>query len=112
MVRIDAIVQPFRLRDVKAALEDLGVDGMTVTEVKGCGRQRGHAEVYRGREYSTDLKPRIRIEMVVHRDDKDAVVAAICRAARTGRIGDGKIFVYPVAGAIRIRNDQRDEAAL
>jgi nitrogen regulatory protein P-II 1 len=112
MVRIEAIIQPFQFKEVKTALADIGLDGMTVAEVNGCGRQRGHAEVYRGQEYSVELRPKVKIEIVAHADDAEEIIRAICRAARTGNLGDGKIFVLPVAKVIRIRNGQCDEAAL
>jgi nitrogen regulatory protein P-II 1 len=112
MKKIEAIIQPFKLDEVKAALEALGVDGMTVTEVRGHGRQKGHKEVYRGQEYNVDLLPKIKIEMVVASARVDEVVRAVAAAARTGKIGDGKIFVYEVAEAVRIRNDDRGDAAL
>ena len=112
MVKIEAIIQPYKLEDVKEALKAIGVDGMTVSEVRGHGRQKGHKEVYRGQEYIVDLLPKIKVEMVVPSDREDEVVKAVAKAARTGSIGDGKIFVYPVAQAIRIRNDDRDESAL
>lgn len=112
MLKIDAIIQPGRLDAVRQALADIGVDGMTVTEARGHGRQKGHTEIYRGREYKVDLLPKIRIEMVVPAARKDEVVRAIAAAARTGSIGDGKIFVEPVLTAIRIRNGDLDELAL
>lgn len=112
MKKIDAIIQPFKLEDVKEALIGIGVDGMTVTEVRGHGRQKGHKEVYRGQEYVVDLLPKVKIELVVSDDRADEVLKAIAGAARTGKIGDGKIFVIDVADAIRIRNDDRGDAAL
>lgn len=112
MVKIEAIIQPFKLEEVKEALKGIGVDGMTVTEVRGHGRQKGHKEVYRGQEYVVDLLPKIKIETVVPSDRQDEVTSTLARAARTGAIGDGKIFVYQVAHAIRIRNDDRDDSAL
>lgn len=112
MKKIEAIVQPFKLDDVKAALIAIGIDGMTVSEVRGHGRQKGHKEVYRGREYQVDLLPKVKIEMVVPSSRADEVVNALSSAARTGKIGDGKIFVSDVAEAVRIRNDDRGEAAL
>lgn len=112
MLKIDAIIQPHKLTSVKDALRDIGVDGMTVTEVRGHGRQKGHKEVYRGREYNITLLPKVRVEIVVPADRKDEVVDTLRVAAATGQIGDGKIFVYPVASALRIRNDDRDELAL
>ena len=112
MTKIEAIIQPFKLESVIEALTDIGIDGVTVTEVRGFGRQRGHGAVYRGQEYSADLLHKIKIEVVAHDSDGDPIVAAICKAARTGHAGDGKIFVYGISGAIRIRNGQMDEAAL
>ena len=112
MKKIEAIIQPFKLDDVKSALEALGIDGMTVTEVRGHGRQKGHKEVYRGQEYNVDLLPKIKIEMVVPSAMADEVIRGVAAAARTGKIGDGKIFVYDVAEAVRIRNDDRGDAAL
>ena len=112
MKKIDAIIQPFKLEDVKEALIGKGIDGMTVTEVRGHGRQKGHKEVYRGQEYVVDLLPKVKLEMVVADGRADEVVKALADAARTGKIGDGKIFVTEVAEAIRIRNDDRGDAAL
>ena len=112
MKKIEAIIQPFKLEEVKEALKGIGVDGMTVTEVRGHGRQKGHKEVYRGQEYTVDLLPKIKLEMVVTDSRAQEVVKAVVGAARTGKIGDGKIFLYDVAEAIRIRNDDRGEASL
>ena len=112
MKKIEAIIQPFKLDEVKEALKVIGIDGMTISEVRGHGRQKGHKEVYRGQEYNVDLLPKVKLEMVVPSDRSDEVVQALAAAARTGKIGDGKIFVYDVAEAIRIRNDERGEAAL
>ncbi len=112
MKKIEAVVQPSRFDAVKTALQDVGVEGMTVSEVRGHGRQKGHTEVYRGSEYTVDLLPKIKIEMVVSDTLKDAAVRAIVKAARTGKIGDGKIFVSTIDEAIRIRNEDRDEVAL
>jgi nitrogen regulatory protein P-II 1 len=112
MKKIEAIVQPSRFDAVKTALQDVGVEGMTVSEVRGHGRQKGHTEVYRGSEYTVDLLPKIKVEMVVSDTLKDAAVKAILKAARTGKIGDGKIFVSTVDEAIRIRNEDRGEIAL
>ena len=112
MKKIEAIVQPFKLDEVKEALKGIGIDGMTVTEVRGHGRQKGHTEVYRGQEYEVDLLPKIKLEMVVPSARADEVVATLAAAAKTGKIGDGKVFVYEVAEAIRIRNDDRGESAL
>lgn len=112
MFKIDAVIQPGKLEPVRRALMAIGVDGMTVSEVRGHGRQKGHKEIYRGREYTVDLRPKIRIEMVVPDECKDEIVQTLCDAARSGEIGDGKIFVEPVMQAIRIRNDDRDDLAL
>ena len=112
MKKIDAVIQPFKLEDVKEALIGIGVDGMTVTEVRGHGRQKGHKEVYRGQEYVVDLLPKVKLELVVPDARAEEVVKALSDAARTGKIGDGKIFVTDVAEAVRIRNDDRGEAAL
>ena len=112
MKRIEAIIQPHKLEDAKEALKGIGVDGMTVTEVRGHGRQKGHTEVYRGMEYKVDLLPKIKIEMVNADARSEEVIRTLVAAARTGKIGDGKIFVYQVADAIRIRNDDRGESAL
>lgn len=112
MKKIEAIIQPFKLEEVKEALKAINVDGMTVTEVRGHGRQKGHTEIYRGREYHVDLIPKVKLEMVVASDRSEDVIRAIVGAARTGKIGDGKIFVYDLGEAIRIRNDDRGEAAL
>ena len=112
MKRIEAVIQPFKLEEVKEALKGIGVDGMTITEVRGHGRQKGHKEVYRGQEYTVDLLPKVKVEMVVASGRLDEVIRTVMSAARTGNIGDGKIFVYEVAEAIRIRNDDRGESAL
>ena len=112
MKKVEAIIQPFKLDEVKEALIGIGVDGMTITEVRGHGRQKGHKEVYRGREYNVDFLPKMKIEMVVSDERADDVIRALTAAARTGKIGDGKVFVYEVAEAIRIRNDDRGDAAL
>ena len=112
MKKIEAIVQPFKLEDVKEALKAIGIDGMTITEVRGHGRQKGHKEVYRGQEYNVDLLPKVKVEMVVPDARSEEVIRTLTSAARTGNIGDGKIFMYDVAEAIRIRNDDRGEAAL
>ena len=110
--KIEAVIQPHKLETVRKALADIGVDGMTVTEVRGHGRQKGHKEVYRGREYQVDLLPKTIIELVASDTRKDEIVRTLVDAARSGEIGDGKIFVERVLTAIRIRNDDRDEAAL
>lgn len=112
MKKIEAIIQPFKLEEVKEALKSIGVDGMTISEVRGHGRQKGHKEVYRGQEYQVDLLPKMKIELVVTDARLEEVTQKLMLAARTGKIGDGKIFVYEVAEAIRIRNDDRGEAAL
>ena len=112
MKKIEAIIQPFKLDDVKDALKAIGIDGMTILEVRGHGRQKGHKEVYRGQEYNVDLLPKVKLEMVVSDDRSEEVIRAIVAAARTGKIGDGKIFVFDVGEAIRIRNDDRGETAL
>jgi nitrogen regulatory protein P-II 1 len=112
MYKIEGIIQTFKLEDVKQALLDIGIEGMTITEVRGHGRQKGHKEVYRGREYMVDLLPKIKVEAVITGDRKDEVIRALTTAARTGQIGDGKVFVTKVADAIRIRNDDRGEAAI
>jgi nitrogen regulatory protein P-II 1 len=112
MMKIKAIIQPFRLDDVKDALKNIGIDGMTISEVRGHGRQKGHKEVYRGQEYTVDLIPKIKIELVIASSRSEEVLKALAAAARTGQIGDGKIFVTDVAEAIRIRNGDRGESAL
>ncbi len=112
MKKIEAVIQPFKLEDVKEALKAIGIDGMTITEVRGHGRQKGHKEVYRGQEYNVDLLPKVKLELVVATNRSDEVVKAIAAAARTGKIGDGKIFIYEVGDAVRIRNDDRGDAAL
>jgi len=112
MVKIEAILQPSRLDAVKEALLEAGIEGMTILEARGHGRQKGHTEFYRGNEYTVDLLPKIKIEMIVNDDRKDKAVEAILSTARTGRIGDGKIFISRIDEAIRIRNDERGETAL
>jgi nitrogen regulatory protein P-II 1 len=112
MKKIEAIIQPFKLDEVKKTMQSLGIEGMTVSEVRGHGRQKGHTEVYRGQEYNVDLLPKVKLEMVVPEARSSEVVKALTGAARTGKIGDGKIFVYEVAEAVRIRNDERGDAAL
>jgi nitrogen regulatory protein P-II 1 len=112
MKKIEAIIQPSRLENVKSALHEIGVEGMTVHDVRGHGRQKGHTEVYRGREYNVDLLPKMKLELVLPDRLVDSTIEAILGAAKTGKIGDGKIFIYPVEEAIRIRNDERGEAAL
>jgi nitrogen regulatory protein P-II 1 len=112
MVKIEAIIQPVKLEPVKEALLEAGIEGITILEARGHGRQKGHTEFYRGREYTIDLIPKIKLEIVVKDEMKDKVIAAILESARTGRIGDGKIFVSRVDEAIRIRNDERGDTAL
>ena len=112
MQKIEAIIQPSRLDAVKEALIEIGVDGMTILEARGHGRQKGHTEFYRGREYTVDLLPKVKIELVVHDEAVEKVLNAIVTAARTGHIGDGKVFVSRIDEAIRIRNDERGETAL
>ncbi len=112
MKLITAIIKPFKLDAVKEALTLVGVEGMTVTEVKGFGRQKGHTEIYRGSEYTVDFLPKIKLELVVSDELKDKVVAAIVNGAKTGKIGDGKVFVSPVEDVIRIRTDEHGDAAI
>ncbi len=112
MTKLEAVIQPSKFDVVKDALLEVGVDGMTVTDVRGHGRQKGHTEIYRGREYTVDLLPKVKIEMVLPDELVDQAVQAIMNTARTGKIGDGKIFLSRVDEAIRIRNDQRGAAAL
>jgi len=112
MKKIEAIIQPFKLDEVKSALQDIGIDGMTIGEVRGHGRQKGHKENYRGQEYNVDLLPKVKIEIVVPTARSEEVIGALTTAARTGKIGDGKIFLSDVAEAIRIRNGDRGDAAL
>ena len=112
MKKIDAIIKPFKLDDVREALSAIGVTGMTATEVKGFGRQKGHTELYRGAEYVVDFLPKVKIEIVVKDDQADGCIEAITNAARTGKIGDGKIFVSTVERVVRIRTGEQDEAAI
>ena len=112
MKLITAIIKPFKLEEVRTALTDLGIQGMTVTEVKGYGRQKGHTEIYRGAEYAVSFLPKVKIEAVVATGDVDKAVEAITRAAKTGQIGDGKIFVSPVEHTVRIRTGETDDSAL
>jgi nitrogen regulatory protein P-II 1 len=112
MKKIEAIIQPFKVDEVREALKSLGVDGMTLSEVRGHGHQKGHTETYRGQEYNIDLMPKIRVEMVVPDAMAEKVVAAVTGAARSGKIGDGKIFISPVEEVVRIRNGDRGEGAL
>ena len=112
MKQITAVLKPFKLEEVREALAECGVTGLTVTEVKGFGRQKGHTELYRGAEYVVDFLPKVKIEVVVNTGDVDRCVEAIIRAARTGKIGDGKIFVTSVERVVRIRTGEEDEAAV
>lgn len=112
MKKIEAIIKPFRLEEVKDQLQTMGIQGMTVSEVKGFGRQKGHTEVYRGAEYTVDFLPKLKVEIVVADAQVDEAVAVIIRGAKTGKIGDGKIFVSSVLDAIRIRTDERGEYAV
>ncbi len=112
MFKIEAVIKPFKLDEVKEALHEIGIQGMTVTEVKGFGRQKGHTELYRGAEYVVDFLPKIKLEVAVVDDMKDKVVEAIVSAANTGRIGDGKIFVLPLDEAVRIRTGERGAEAV
>jgi len=112
MKKVEAIIQPHKLEEVKDALKQIGIDGMTIIDVRGHGRQKGHKEVYRGQEYQVDLLPKVKIEMVVPSERAEEVVKTLLQTARSGKIGDGKIFVSEVAEAIRIRNEDRGEAAL
>jgi nitrogen regulatory protein PII len=112
MNKIEAIIKPFKLDEVKDILSEMGVHGMTISEVKGYGRQKGHKEIYRGAEYLVDFIPKIKIEIVVESDKTDKVVEAIIKASNTGKIGDGKIFVFPVEEAVRVRTGERGKDAL
>ena len=112
MLKIEAVIQPAKLDAVKEALIAIGIDGITILEARGHGRQKGHSEFYRGREYTIDLLPKLKLEMVIHDDMREKAIQAILGAARTGHIGDGKIFVSRVEDAIRIRNDERGETAV
>ncbi len=112
MKKIEAIIKPFKLEEVKEALAALGVEGMTITEVKGFGRQKGHTEIYRGSEYTVEFLPKLKIEIVLADDKIEATVTAIIQAARTGKIGDGKVFVLPLEQAIRIRTEERGDNAI
>ena len=112
MKKIEAIIKPFKLEDVKEGLAGVGVQGMTVTEVKGFGRQKGHTEIYRGSEYTVDFLPKLKLEIVLPDNAVEAAVTAIVKAAKTGKIGDGKIFVMPVEQALRIRTDERGDQAV
>ncbi|MDA8418590.1 MAG: P-II family nitrogen regulator [Desulfobacteraceae bacterium] len=112
MKKIEAIIKPFKLDALKEAMAALGVNGLTITEVKGFGRQKGHTEIYRGAEYIVDFIPKVKVEIVVEAEQVDTVTAAIINSVRTGKIGDGKIFVLPVDGVCRIRTGERDKAAI
>jgi nitrogen regulatory protein P-II 1 len=112
MKLVTAIIKPFKLEDVKSALEAYGIQGLTLSEASGFGRQRGHTEVYRGAEYTVDLVPKVRLEVLVEDDDADAVVDVITKSAQTGRIGDGKVWVIPVETVVRVRTGERGPAAL
>ncbi len=112
MKKVEAIIKPFKLEEVKDALGEIGIEGMTVTEVKGFGRQKGHTEIYRGSEYSVDFLPKIKMEIVLADDRVDAALKAIVGAAKTGKIGDGKVFVYPIEQAVRIRTEEKGDAAV
>ena len=112
MKKIEAVIKPFKLEDVKEALSEVGVEGMTVSEVKGFGRQKGHTEIYRGSEYVVDFLPKIKLELVVSDERVEAAVAAIIKAAKTGKIGDGKVFVTAVEQAVRIRTEEKGEDAV
>ena len=112
MKKIEAIIQPFKLDEVKEAITGIGVDGITISEVRGHGRQKGHTEVYRGAEYTVDLIPKVKLEMVVPDARVEQIIKVLGDAARTGKIGDGKVFVTPIEDAVRIRNGERGESAL
>ena len=112
MKKIEAIIKPFKVEEVKDALMEVGVEGMTITEVRGFGRQKGHTELYRGSDYTVDFLPKVKIEVVVPDDRAEAAVTALVNSARTGKIGDGKIFVASIEEAVRIRTDERGEPAL
>lgn len=112
MKKVEAVIKPFKLEEVKKALSDIGIYGMTITEVKGFGRQKGHKEQYRGAEYTIEFVPKIKVEIALPDEDEEKVVATIMAAARTGSIGDGKIFITPLGDAVRIRTGESGEAAL
>lgn len=112
MKLVTAIIKPFKLDDVREAISEIGIDGLTVTEVKGFGRQKGHTELYRGAEYQVDFLPKVKLEIAVQDDQVDRLVEAITGAAKTGKIGDGKVFVYDLEGAVRIRTGETDTDAL
>ncbi len=112
MKKIEAIIKPFKLEEVKDALSEIGIEGMTVSEVKGFGRQKGHTEIYRGSEYTVDFLPKIKIELVIADAQKDAAVAAIIKSAKTGKIGDGKVFISTIEESVRIRTEEKGDSAL
>lgn len=112
MKKIEAIIKPFKLEEVKDALGEIGIEGMTISEVKGFGRQKGHTEIYRGSEYTVDFLPKIKIELVLADSEVDAAVDAIVKSARTGKIGDGKVFVSSIEEAVRIRTEEKGELAV
>ena len=112
MKKIEAVIKPFKLDDVKESLNEIGIHGMTITEVKGYGRQKGHKEIYRGAEYVVDFVPKIKIEIIVDKNRADEVVETICQSANTGKIGDGKIFIMPVEQVIRVRTGEKGLEAL
>ncbi|HWI56225.1 MAG TPA: P-II family nitrogen regulator, partial [Bacillota bacterium] len=112
MKKIEAIIKPFKLEEVKDALGDVGIEGMTVTEVKGFGRQKGHTEIYRGSEYTVDFLPKLKLELVIADEKLEEAVAAIVKAAKTGKIGDGKVFISTVEEAVRIRTEEKGAAAV
>ena len=112
MKKIEAIIKPFKLEEIKEALSSLGIEGMTVTEVKGFGRQKGHTEIYRGSEYTVDFLPKIKLEVVLSDEQVEEAVAAIIKAAKTGKIGDGKVFITPIENAVRIRTGELGEQAV
>jgi len=112
MKKIEAIIKPFKLEEVKDALSELGIEGMTVTEVKGFGRQKGHTEIYRGSEYTVDFLPKVKLEIAVSDEILDLAISTIAKAAKTGKIGDGKIFVLPLENVLRIRTDESGDAAI
>ncbi len=112
MKKIEAIIKPFKLEEVKDSLGDIGLEGMTVTEVKGFGRQKGHTEIYRGSEYTVDFLPKIKLEVVLPADRADAAISAIMKAAKTGKIGDGKIFISNIEDSIRIRTEEKGEKVI
>jgi nitrogen regulatory protein P-II 1 len=112
MKKVEAIIKPFKLEEVKDALSEIGIEGMTVTEVKGFGRQKGHTEIYRGSEYTVDFLPKVKLELVLSDKQADAAIEVIVRTARTGKIGDGKVFVSRIEEAVRIRTDEKGESAV